>query len=231
MSLLSIVQDASDRLGLTRPSTVVTSSDENARVLLGMAQEEGKTLYDRHTWQVLQTEYTFPTVAATVSYALPSDFDQIIKDTVFNRTRRRRMVGDLSPSQWQETQASLVTMVNPAFRIRGSLFYISPTPTSAETVAYEYMSKNWCQSAALAGQAAWAADTDTGILNEELMTLGVVWRFKSKKGLDYAEDMANYEIAVNKAITKDGARVTIDTSCTEGDRVPRAPQVPETLVF
>ena len=231
MSLLSIVQSASDRLGLIRPTTVITASDENARVMLGMAQEEGKALYDRHTWQVLQTEYTFPTVASTASYVLPTDFDQLLKDTVFNRTRRRRMVGDLSPEQWQETQASLVTMVNPAFRIRGSLFYISPTPNSAETVAYEYMSKNWCQSNAAVGQSAWAADTDTGILNEELMTLGIVWRFKSKKGLDYAEDMANYEIALAKAIFKDGARVTIDTSNSERDRVPRAPQVPETLVF
>ena len=231
MSLLSITQSAADRLGLPRPATVITASDENARVLLGMAQEEGKALYDRHTWQVLQTEYTFPTVASTASYALPTDFDQLLKDTVFNRTRRRRMVGDLSPEQWQETQASLVTMVNPAFRIRGSLFYISPTPTSAETVAYEYMSKNWCQSSLSVGQSVWAADTDTGILNEELMTLGIVWRFKSKKGLDYAEDMANYEISLAKAIFKDGARVTIDTSNSERDRVPRAPQVPETLVF
>jgi hypothetical protein len=196
-----------------------------------MAQEEGKMLYDRHTWQMLQTEYTFPTVASTASYALPTDFDQLLKDTVFNRTRRRRMVGDLSPEQWQETQASLVTMVNPAFRIRGSLFYISPTPSSVETVAYEYMSKNWCQSSLSVGQSAWAADTDAGILNEELMTLGVIWRFKSKKGLDYAEDMSNYEIQVAKAIFKDGARVTIDTSDCGRDRVPRAPQVPETLVF
>jgi hypothetical protein len=231
MSLLSIIQSAADRLGLTRPSTVTSSTDPIVITLLGLAQAEGKALYDRHTWQVLQTEYTFSTAASTASYALPSAFDSIIKGTVFNRTRRRRMVGDLSPEQWQETQASLVTMVNPAFRIRGSLFYISPTPTAIETVAYEYMSKNWCQSSGLTGQAAWAADTDTGILSEELMTLGIIWRFKSAKSLDYAEAMNDYEIAVNKAIFKDGARVTIDTSNCRGDRVPRAPQVPETLFF
>lgn len=229
MTLLSIVQDASDRLGLGRPSSVMASIDPLVVPLRGLAQEEGKTLAGRHTWQVLQTEYTFPTVNGTVSYALPTGFGELIKDTVYNRTRRRRMVGDLSPSQWQETQASLVTMVNPAFRIRGNLFLISPTPTAAETVAYEYLSKNWCQSSISAGQPAWVADDDTGILNEELMTLGIVWRFKASKGLDYAEAMNNYEIEVAKAIFKDGARVTIDTSCTERDRVPHAPTVPETL--
>lgn len=229
MSLVSIIQDAADVLGLTRPSTVFSSTDPAIITLLGLAQVEGKSLYDRHTWEVLQTEYTFSTADGTASYALPDAFDAIIKDTVFNRTRRRRMVGDLSPEQWQETQASLVTMVNPAFRIRGSLFYISPTPSSIETIAYEYMSKNWCQSSGLTGQSRWAADTDTGVLNEHLMMLGIVWRFKSAKSLDYAEAMNDYEIAVTKAIFKDGARVTIDTSNCRGDRVPRAPQVPETL--
>jgi hypothetical protein len=231
MSLLSIVQHAADRLGLTRPSTVISSPDENARILLAMAQEEGKELADRPTWQVFQTEHTFSTADTVASYALPSGFDAMIKDTVFNRTTRRRMQGDLSPSQWQETQASLVTMVNPAFRIRNNLFYISPTPTATETVAYEYVTKNWCQSAGGTGQPEWAADTDVALLDEEIMKLGVRWRYKSSKGFDYAEEKETYEIRVNKAILKDGARVTIDTSCVERDRVPMSPQVPETLVF
>jgi hypothetical protein len=231
MTLLAIIQNASDRLGLTRPSSVIASTDQQVLTLLGLAQEEGKDLAKRHTWQALQTEHTFATVASTVSYALPSGFDAIIKDTVFNRTRRRRMVGDLTPDQWQQTQSSLVTMVNPAFRIRANLFYISPTPTSVETIAYEYLSTNWCQSNASVAQPAWAADTDTGVLDEELMTLGLKWRWKKSKGLDYGEDFTSYEIRVAKAILDDGARTRIDTSNTERDRVPRAPQVPETLVF
>jgi hypothetical protein len=229
MTLLTIIQDAADRLGLTRPSAVISSTDPLIVTLLGLAQEEGKALYDRHTWQAFQTEYTFSTANGTASYALPSGFDQMIKNTVFNRTRRRQMFGDLSPAQWQRTQASLVTQVNPAFRIKGDLFFISPTPTAIETVAYEYITINWCRSAALAGQARWVADTDTGVLDEELTTLGIIWRFKSAKGLDYAESMNDYEIKVNKAIFKDGARVAIDTSCTEWDRIPHSPIVPETL--
>jgi len=231
MTLLSIVQNASDRLGLTRPSAVVASTDVQVLQLLGLAQEEGKDLAKRHTWQALQTEHTFSTSNGTASYALPSGFDAIIKDTVFNRTRRRRMYGDLTPEQWQETQSSLVTMVNPAFRIRGGLFYISPTPTSTETVAYEYLSKNWCQSAGGTGQSAWAADLDTGVLDEELMTLGLKWRWKKSKGLDYAEDFTSYEIRVAKAIMDDGARMRIYTDNSERDRVPHPPQTPETLIF
>lgn len=229
MTLRTIVQDASRRLGLQRPSTVVGSTDENAITLLALAQQEGKALARRHDWQVLQTEHTFSTANGTSSYALPDAFDRILKDTVFNRTRRRRMLGDLTPEQWQQTQASLVTRVNPAFRIRGARFLISPTPSAIETVAYEYVSKNWCQSSSLTAQSEWAADTDTGLLDEELTTLGLVWRFRAGKGLDYAEDMQNYELEVGNAILRDGARTRIDTSGVERDRIPRAPMMPETI--
>lgn len=231
MSLLTIIRSAADRLGLARPSSVVGSTDPNAVTLLAMAQEEGKTLARRHEWQMLQSEHTFPTVSGTASYALPSDMDRILKDTVFNRTRRRRMVGDLTPEQWQETQASLVTMVNPAFRIRGGEFLISPTPTAAETIAYEYVTNKWCQSASSVAQAEWTADTDTGKLSEDIMTLGVIWRFRQAKGFDYGEQMNTYEMEVSKAIMNDGARVRIDTGNWERDRIPHAPQVPETLIF
>lgn len=231
MTLLTIARNAATRLGLPSPSSVVNSTDPNSITLLAMAQEEGKTLARRHEWQVLQTEHTFSTADGTSSYSLPSDMDRILKGTVFNRTRRRRMVGDLTPDQWQQTQASLVTMVNPAFRIMGGNFLISPTPTATETVAYEYISNKWCQSSGGTTQTEWSSDTDTGRLSEDLMTLGIIWRYRAAKGLEYGEAMDTYEIEVTKAILNDGARVRIDTSCAEYDRVPRAPQVPETLVF
>lgn len=231
MTLLSVIQDASRRIGFAAPQAAVSSTDPTTTQLLAFAQEEGYTLARRHEWQVLQTEYTFPTANGTESYALPSDFSRILKETVFNRTERRRMYGDLTPSQWQETKASLVTMVNPAFRVRGGLFLISPTPTAVETIAYEYITTKWCQSNSGTAQSAWAADTDTGLLDEALITLGIIWRYRKAKGLEYGDDMNTYEMEVNKSIMNDGVRTRIDTGASERDRVPQAPQAPETIVF
>jgi hypothetical protein len=55
-----------------------------------------------------------------------------------------------------------------------------------------------------AAQSAWAADTDTGILSEEVMTLGVIWRFLKAKGFDYSEPFRTYEMAKARAENKDG---------------------------
>lgn len=229
MTILTVVQNACDVIGIARPTAVMTSTTQQIIQLRGLAQREGKILARRSNWKVLQISYSFSTGNGTASYALPSDFDHLLLETVFNRTTRRRMLGDLTPEEWEETQATLVTRVFPAFRIYGGLFFISPTPTATETIAYEYVSKNWCQTSGNAGLSAWVSDTDTGILDEELMTLGLIWRFKKAKGLDYGEDMQTYEIEVVNAMLRDGARRSIQTTIVEHDRIPHSPQVPETL--
>lgn len=232
MSLLTIVQNACDRLSLERPTVVVSSTDVNVRTLYGLAQQEGKELASRGTWTVLQSIQTITTTATELqSSAIPSDFDYIIPDTMFNRTTRRKVEGPLTPTEWEYTKATLVVRVNPCFRIIGSDFYINPIPAAGNTIAFEYVSKNWCQSAGGTGQSAWAADTDTAKIDEELHTLGLVWRFKKSKGLDYGEDFSSYERNVAQVIQRDGPKPRIYTDAMGRARVPTAPQVPETLVY
>lgn len=235
MSLLSIIQAVCDRCSLVRPTVVTTATDITHLQLLGLAQQEGRELARVGTWRALTSEHTFTTVAAAAqTSSVPSDFDWYIPDSMFNRTSRRRVAGPLSPEEWQQTQATLVTYVNPAFRMRGSsssAILMSPTPTAGHTVAYEYITKNWCQSNASAPLSAWAADTDTAILDEELHTLGIVWRWKKAKGFDYAEEFTTYQYQVAQALMRDGGRPRISTDGAAMSRAPNSPQVPDTYVF
>lgn len=232
MTLITIVSDASDRIGLQRPSAVMSSTDLTVRTLLGFAQQEGRELARAATWQALQTEKTFTTVAQELqTSAIPTDFDWYMQDTMYNRTSRRKVEGPLTPGEWQVTKATLVTLVNPAFRIRGRNILITPTPSAGDTVAYEYISKNWCESESGTDQSSWAADSDVGLLDEELMTLGVIWRYRKSKGFDYAEDFRSYEVMKNQLMLRDGARPRINSGPGAIDRNPYPPQVPETITF
>lgn len=233
MSLLTIIQNAASRIGgITRPTVVVNATDPTQQQLLALAQEEGKALAREGTWRALTSEATFTTVAAaSQTSSIPSDFDWYIPDTMFNRTRRRRVTGPLTPEQWQLAQATLVTYVNPAFRMRGTTILISPTPAAGETVAYEYITAKWCQSNASVAQAAWTADTDTPLLDEELHTLGIIWRWRKSKGLDYAEDFNTYNYQVQQALLRDGGRPRLSMSSGGVERYPTSLQIPETLTF
>jgi hypothetical protein len=83
-------------------------------------------------------------------------------------------------------------------------FDITPTPDSAETVGFEYVSSHWNQTSGGTSQAAMAADSDVGILDETLMEMGVTWRFKQSHGLIYDEDFRQYQMELRQAISRAG---------------------------
>lgn len=229
MSLLTLCQAAARQLNVGVPSAIVNNTNENAALLLRLATEEGLSLMRRYPWQAITAEKTFTTVAADEqTSAIPDDYDRMIPETMFNRNTRRRVAGPLSAEEWQQTKASLVTYVNPTFRIRGDAILMSPNPPAGETIAYEYVSKNFCKSAGGTGQADWALDTDLGRIDEGLMTLGLIWRFRQVKGLSYADDIQMYERRVADAEMRDGVKPRITTDPNAYDRAATKLQVPET---
>lgn len=227
MTLLTLVQNATDRLGITRPTSGVASTDQQVIQLIGFAQQEGKELAKRHAWQVMTKEQTFTSTAAeTQTSAIPSDFDRFIDDTFFNRTEKRKLEGPLSPQQWAFHKSVVATTLVEAFRQRGNSILITPTPTAGQTMAFEYVSTQWCESSAGVDQSAWAADIDVGLLSEELMTLGVIWRWQKAKGLDYAENFNTYEMQVAQAIARDGGKPTLQIGSAPRDGA-RRPLIPD----
>jgi hypothetical protein len=223
MSLLLIVQDACAELGLVQPASVVGSADLQVQLLLRLAGKEGKELARRFDWQRLKTEFNFtcatdsPTQIANLDNTI-SDFGRYINHSMFNRTTQCRVVGPLSDVEWQAKQASqLNATINNSFRIRGNALLFYPTPSSEDDIYFEYVSTNWAISADNVRQSAWVADTDISLIDEEVVTLGVLWRFLKAKGLDYSEEFASYERALEQIWGPDGARDSIDMTGSSPD--------------
>ncbi len=209
MTLLTIVSDACGEIGIDAPSTVISSTDRTAKQMLALSNRSGKMLAQRFAWQELVTEATHTTVAAelqgAVNTILPG-FNWYLYESMWNRDTRMGIWGPLFPEEWQFLKASNVTGPFPEFRIRNKNLYFLPAPTAGQTIGLEYVSRYWCESSGGTDQERWAADTDTGILSEDLLTIDLIWRFKAAKGFDYAEDMRQAEIAINNAMARSGAR-------------------------
>lgn len=228
MSLLTMAQDAADRIGIPRPSSLIGGTDQQAKAFLAAANQEGKELARRHPWQALIKETTFTTVAQAIqTSAIPADFDRIIEGSMFNRTQTRPVVGPLTPQRWQQLQSTLSAAVWDAFRIRGDEILFEPVPTAGETIAYEYVTKYWCASAgdSAPDQAAFAVDSDIVWLDEEAMTRGIHWRFLRANRLDYAEEFRLYEEEVARLIGRDGGETILDLSAPELGRAVYDPYI------
>lgn len=212
MTALTIVQNACSRLGITAPTAIFSSTDDQTVQLRNLMNQQGTHLArgadTDHAWTVLRTEKTFTTVAQAIqTNALAINYGWIINDTAWNRTTRRRMIGPVSPQEWQLYQAiALIALPNAVFRFIGGNFEMYPSPSAGDTCAYEYASKNWAQTSSAVAISTMTADTDTSLIDEELMSLGVAWRFLAAKGLDYGETFRTYQMEVTKAIGRDGGR-------------------------
>lgn len=206
MTVLSIVQETCDLLSLPRPLTVFSSTDLNVRLLTALLKEEIEELHT-FDWQRLIREHTFVTVAAAEqTNGFPDDARRLISGSFFNRTTRRPLRGPISPQEWQAIQAQPVAAsAYIAWRERDDAFLVTPTPAAGETIAYEYITRTKAIAEDDEEKNDISADTDTILVAESLVRLGLRWRFRQAKGLDYAEDMATYERKKHNARAVNGS--------------------------
>jgi len=214
MTALTAIQKTCSRLGMPSPNAVFSSTAENIIQLRNLMNEAGEELAREHTWQKLLTEATFTTVAAYLqTSAVPSDFDWYVNNTMWNRTLVQKIHGPFNAVEWQRERANpTASVIGGAFMFRNDNIYITPTPTAGQTVAYEYVTKDWAETSGGTGLSAMTSDSDVFRVPEHLVVLSLLWRFKSAKGLDYGELFRTFELEKNKAIARDGGRRTHDLS-------------------
>ena len=183
--------------------TAVTNADPNSTVTLNVAA----TSTGIGQFTLGQSDY-----------ALPPDFRQPVDNTLWDRSRFWSMRGPLSPQQWQLYKSSVIgrASIQRRFRFRrgptgGMVFSIDPVPTdNGSQLVFEYVSNGWCVSQGGEFQTSWQADTDTGVLDEYLIRLGLKWRVLRRKGMSYSEELDEYEGEVSKAMSKDGGAAILD---------------------
>lgn len=237
-TLLAIVQNAVREIGgIAVPSAVVTSTDRTILRLLALANREGRDLTRINDWTALQRLHTFSTVASQEEYSLPSDFDRLMPDTEWDRSNYRPMVGALTAQEWEIIKSGLVGsgIVGKRYRIVRSAsstsrtIRIDPTPSAAETLAFWYVSRNWCQDSEGNGQEAWAADDDTFLLEDDLMQLGIIIRWKRAVGLEFASEAREHADMLATLMSNERPARTLSMAPSTGNtRLLDVDNIPET---
>jgi hypothetical protein len=222
MSLLTVCQRAFAACGLPVPPSVIGNTDTLVVQALELVNGEGEDLAQRHPWQALQREATLITIAAEDQGAIDAiapGFDAAINQTWWNRSNQLPVGGPVSPQDWQHLKAVSTLGAASSFRIRAGRMLIIPVPAAGIQLAFEYRSKHWVTDAAgTATLPGYQADTDRALVDETLIRLGLIWRLKSAKGLEYGEDMRIYEMRLANAIGQDGAGRTLDAASGDDER-------------
>jgi len=229
MSLIVIIQDSADRMGLVTPTSGIGSTDATAKQLVALAKQEVAELGRAHPWQAITKETTFTSTATEAqANAVPADFDRFLPGSMYNRTRKRIVAGPLTSREWQDLKGRSAVVVYDAFRQRGNSLIFLPTPTAGQTYAFEYISKYVVTTSdGLTEQQTFLDDTDEPLLDQELVTLGVIWRYLKAKGLDYAEPFRSYEIQKKQLMSRDGGQRGVNLAKHGSPKTPRYPLFPD----
>lgn len=207
LTLLEMVNMACQEIGIPTLTTVSNAVDTQAQQLFALAKREGREQVASPTqWPQLQAKQTITLANGQASYGFPADFNAYIPDTIWNPSMRWTVAGPMSPQNWEFLKSGLINS-QPwmRFRVFGGKIYFDPTPTTTndgQTVTVEYQSRNYCQSALGVGQSDWTSDSDTFLLPDDILVLGLKWRFLAAKRMDYSEEKKAWADACDKELAR-----------------------------
>lgn len=218
LSVLEITQAFAARQGLPQPTFVVGNSDAQVAQMLGLLQEFCDDLVTRRFWEATTKEAVFTSTAQEDQGAIASIADAgyrgMIPRTFFDRTQRLEVPVAISPEEWQMRKTLGITGPLYQARVRGGRLLFIPPPAAGHTMAFEYQSEFFVQDSQGAGKKWPTADSDVFVVNDSLPVAWLRWRWKSQKGLDYAEEFRAYETLVGqeKMATRIPQRVQLDSN-------------------
>jgi hypothetical protein len=205
------------------PAAWVTATGTNEKIMRAMLADTVRELVRRNDWkQVTDSQQYSGTGGET--YTLPADFLRLASgdNAVYENTPNRRPCVPIDrDGDWTEIKQLNFAGVQRYYRLNGSdIDFFRPLPTGG-TVTLAYVSKNWKQDVTATRGDAWTAETDQSLIPGYLLQLGVIWRFRRHKGLQYLDRKVEFETELARAIADDRptGRVAFD-----GDRnLPRRP--------
>lgn len=194
MTIATVIQAVAPLCGLGVPGVVIGNADPLTQHLLACAIEECDELLTKNEWSgLVKTASVSTTTGPLATVALASDYDRMTYGAgVWNITRQQRLIGPVEAQDWQAMTVRAVSLWPQRWRLSGDALQIWGA-VPGEYLTYEYVSNAYVRAADGTLKAAFTADSDKVLLPEALVKLGIRWRFKKAKGLDYGEDMATYE--------------------------------------
>lgn len=207
MTVLSACQEAAIELNQTDPTTLFSTTDSFAKQLRVAANESAVAIGEAYDWQILTKLATVTGDGSDTSFPLPDDYDRmVLKTGLAGSSSNIDLVKSRDLDQWAYFQNHGGTSVPGHWILLGGEMQFEPAPASGVDYSYYYISKNVVSG----DKAAFTTDADAFVLPERLLKLAIIWRWRASRRMEYAEDMANFEIALSKAITKDkGSRILV----------------------
>ena len=162
--------------------------------MLRILNKAGTQLMREFEWPKLRTVETFNATAAEEQITPSStSFARLSpQSTIWHVDTQRQVIGPVSMEKWNQLHIFPISTAQFYWTMIGDRFNIYPIPAVSDQFRYSFVYQKWASNAAeTTSTLEFLADDDQHYLDDELLTLELVWRWKHAIGIDYAEDMAS----------------------------------------
>lgn len=202
MTVLAAIKKAVLRASGAVIDDVFGSSDQVAIEMGDLANEVAADIAVSHSWRALTKVHSLP--GGSGEYDLPTDYDRMLIASGVSSAPSNPwgFVALDNIDDWTALKDGTLPAISPGgWIIFGGQMHFQPAPSGGASFAY--ISTQWARSESGTPKAEFDANDDTFVLSDRLLTLGLLWRWKAQKGLDYSEDMATYELALAQEQVRD----------------------------
>ncbi len=185
MSLLTICTALANNVGIAAPDVVASSPLRQWAEAMQFANEAGEELARRVDWGQLQSLATLTGDGTNKVHDLPAMFARL--NNGISVLVGTAIVRPLTRAEWSRLVPT--EGIPRYYLLEGQKIKFWPYLANGVTASAGYQSLAWCSN----GTGAFAADTDTALIDEWLLTKGLIVRWRRQKGAPYADQEAEYE--------------------------------------
>lgn len=207
MTLLSVVQDVCAVVGVQVPTSVfsnITNNRTMQEMLENAIEMAQRIAYDNRDWTRFRTTHTYQGDGVTTAFDLPDNFKRMLLTANVWRSISNMTPMRFEPDtdRWLQRRSQDFYDAYGEWTMLGGQMHIQPVMGGNVTAYFPYLDKNCIQNANGVGER-FMSDSDSFLLDERLLKLGMIWRWKSQKGAPYSEDMGSYGDALTYAMGQD----------------------------
>ena len=197
MTLLTVVKDVCAAVGVVIPQSVFSGLTGNRTMqeMLSTANETAQAIaYDTRDWTKLRKMQTLVGDGVKVAFDLPADYKRLLlMSNVWRSTSTSTPMTFIPDADsWMNRRTNDDNNAWGEWTMMGGQMLIEPVMSAGTTAYFVYLHKNCVALAAGGFGDTFQADGDSFAIDDRLLKLGMIWRWKSNKGAAYAEDISNY---------------------------------------
>ncbi|QDP49789.1 MAG: hypothetical protein Unbinned6284contig1004_58 [Prokaryotic dsDNA virus sp.] len=194
MNIQQIINNAATRMKEPAIASVANSASEQSMAYLGSANKVAKSIAVMYNWSNIIIDHEFNTVAGLKDYPLPTDYERLNSTYLYNIDNNLYITSEDADRALASEASKTTTWTSARYRlVRDNISFTVPAD-QVNKIKFSYVSKDIVKETdgGISYKNIFEKNSDEFLLDDELLTIGIVIDLKQQYGFNYELDLNEF---------------------------------------